>query len=62
VIASADQAKRLGIDAISVYAFGVAGGIRLMALARSVVSVERETGVRARSLEFFNLHRFAGEH
>lgn len=43
---AATQAKALGINRISVYEFGVAGGEGLICLERVAESVERETGIR----------------
>ncbi|MBX3384984.1 MAG: hypothetical protein KF768_00270 [Phycisphaeraceae bacterium] len=43
---AATQARALGVNRISVYEFGVAGGAGLMCLERVAEDVERETGVR----------------
>jgi hypothetical protein len=45
VLTAADQAKREGKDAISVFEFGVAGGAGLLALQGYAAAVEKETGV-----------------
>ena len=46
VLSGADQARREGVDHISVIEFGVAGGNGLIALQRWARAVEEETGVR----------------
>jgi hypothetical protein len=46
VYSAADQAKRLGLDAIQVIEFGVAGGRGLIALERIAAAVEADLGIR----------------
>jgi hypothetical protein len=46
VYSAAKQAQRLGLDAISVIEFGVAGGSGLVALERIAEQVEADTGVQ----------------
>jgi hypothetical protein len=46
VLAAADEAKRDGIKAISVFEFGVAGGNGLLALGELAEAVEKETQIR----------------
>jgi hypothetical protein len=52
VLFAADQAKREGIEEISVAEFGVASGKGLLALQYEAELVERETGVRIRVFGF----------
>lgn len=52
VLAAARQARRQGVEAISVIEFGVAGGSGLVALQEDAEAVERETGVAIRVFGF----------
>ncbi len=49
---AADQARREGLDEISVAEFGVASGKGLLVLQQEAALVERETGVRIRVFGF----------
>jgi len=54
VLAAADEAIYEGIQAISVYEFGVAGGNGLLALEEVAEDVEKETGVKISVYGFDN--------
>ena len=66
VLAAADQARRQGLDQISVIEFGVAAGNGLVALQTDAEAIEAEIGVRVKVYGFDmgagGLPAFAGDH